>query len=1425
MRRIIRYLFSFLLLIICQHTVLGQQTFTPEFADPLLESWRWKQIPELRGKGIRCIIESNDCSIWFGVDNGIYRYNGKDWTFYSSENSCIQGPINVLSKTNDGSILAGSTNGLYEFQNNKWKTLIAGNNRTHTNVVSIKTISNDCILAGVNQGILIFKGSKRALITTKPYFNSFKQLFPDIKLIGLPDIDVFQKKLPKVDGFFEYSKSELWVLYSQTASGFILHFDVDKILSEGFKDYQITSQVGNNKLGTGLKIIKARDNKIWIISGHYSSEVITYDGKKWNSIKLSHIFGGDELHTCLMEAKDGSIWVGGLGKLYVYKNNKWSFYEAPQLPIPYSRIIFTESSKGIIWIAGVQNEVYYLDYSLKKWATYKNLNLECEAPNGDNWFLTVDNRAVVLRNNKWLAYSGKDSLIENPVKIITTRSGQVWVAGSHHGVAATAYLEGGKWHKQLHPYLSWGIDYRDVFEAADGSIWFGGSVDAQRDKGQLSGILRLQISKDNKFTWTHYSAAQGIAQSNAYGIGQSRDGKMWIGGARLHFFNGKNWERSTQLDVLNQYVNCIYSRQGQNLWVGSRFYGLFSYNGKTWNQYNANKGLSSNSIISIFSVNDSCVWVSTDNGICRFDGKTWVNGMFHPRLTMTREGGSIVVSKNGAVWINKSMREWKRRAFTFNTTPQSAWENFYTVRYLPDTLGPSTKIKVFAPEVDQAGNTVINWEGNDYWEDTPAGQLYYSYRINNGEWSNFENSTYHTFTNLHSGKYTFEIRARDSDFNIDKTPAKIQFVVLPPVWRQSWFILLVLAFVSSLAFAGNQIIKRNKVLLKLNNTLNYANQELTQQKEEIIGQQRQIFEHQDQLEYTNTLLENQNEEIASQRDKLTEMVKTIEELSQARLSFFTNVSHEFRTPLTLILGPLEKLLTGKTKDSAERKYLYNLIYRNAQRLLRLINQLLEFRKIEIGAIELSIRPGDMVKFLNDITNMFKGQTSQRNIKLSFHSSESSIITVFDYDKIEKIIFNLLSNAFKFTPDNGKISVELIRNNQDSFQNNQLSIPGNRYIQIIVKDTGIGIDKEHIDHVFEKFYQVGEYQRFSSGSGLGLAYIKELIEIHGGKITVSSTPGKGTSFNVFIPTITIDDDSIQYNPEAEDYLATDNISILAETNDENKLAEPSLTTTVNSDEPSGQKVETILIVEDDAELMNYLGNSLTEYHVRLAKNGLEGYNMATEIQPDLIISDIMMPEMDGLELCQKLKSNLITSHIPIILLTARSLVEQKVEGYEIGADDYIEKPFNDSLLLARIKNLIDSRKKLRERFLKDFILEPKEIELASADEKLINNVIILIEKNLSESGFNIDEMCKQFYLSRSHFTRKIKQLTGLSPIELLTSFRLKRASKLLMQGKVSISEISYMVGFEHPNSLSRSFRKEFGMSPSEYVEKNRRDNGA
>ena len=580
MRIRLRCLLFFLFFFFSQHAIFAQQPYTPTITDPLLEPWRWKQITELQGKGIRCLTESNNGVMWFGVDKGVYCYNGKDWKLFSRENSIIVGPIKVLVKTSDNRILAGSTNALYEYKNNSWKVLIEGSNRLHINVSSIKDIANGCIIVGINQGILIFKGSQRIFISSKNYFSSFKQQYPDLKLIELPQEIVIQNQYPRVDDIIEYTSGNIWALFSERNSGFIFQFNINQVLSEGFKTFKIISEVNKVTLGNKLKIIKTRNNKIWIISGHYNSGILSYDGKSWSSIKLSRIFGGDELHTSILEDKEGSIWIGGLSKIFVLRNNKWSLYEAPQLPIPYSRIIFHESTRGVIWIAGMQNEVYYFDNSLKKWATYKNLNFECETAPGSKWFLTVDNHVVVNNKNSWLFYSVKDSLIDSPVKIIATHTGQVWVAGSHKGVAATAYFDGKIWHKQLHPYLSWGIDYRAVFEAVDGSIWFGASVDAQREKGQLSGVLRLTIGKGNQLKWTHYTSTQGINQSNAYGIGQSKDGTIWLGGTQLLSFKGKRWAPITEPENLNQFVNCIYSSKGHNLWVGSRSYGLFAYDGK-----------------------------------------------------------------------------------------------------------------------------------------------------------------------------------------------------------------------------------------------------------------------------------------------------------------------------------------------------------------------------------------------------------------------------------------------------------------------------------------------------------------------------------------------------------------------------------------------------------------------------------------------------------------------------------------------------------------------------------------------------------------------------------------------------------------------------------------------------------------------------
>ena len=1399
--------------------LFGQHPYKPEILDPLLEPWRWKFMPELRGKGIRCIETSHDGTMWFGTDKGTCRYDGMDWNFYDTTNSEIGFPVNNIVSTDNGVVYAGTDKGLSIYRDKKWRLLFPKKKNDLLNISCLKVLKNGAVLAGTTKGLLYITDERKIFLAPAINLESLKRAFNNCEFIVLPNSYLFNNNTSRVDDIFENTTEDLWILMSQSSQGKIFKFNLNKtVVDNAVSKAEVVTEIANNTLYRGLKAIHTKDNKVWIISSYYRSGIFIFDGNKWDFIRLSKLFGGDELHTSIMESKDGSILVGGIGKLFVFKNNTWNLYEAPQFPIPYSRVIFNESDNGNLWIAGIQNDVYRFDYGDKKWLTYKNLNFECESTDQKKWFLSVDSKVVVNESDRWYSYDESDGLIDAPVRLMISRSGTIWASGSHQSIAATAYFDGKKWHQQTFPLLSWGVDYRAVFEATDGNIWLGASVDPLDSKGQLAGVICLKPEPDGKSNWIHYSGNHGIRQSNAYGIGQSKDGTMWMGGTQLLKFDGKRWNTIEQPLYLKQYINCIFNKPNQNLWVGSRFYGLFSYDGTTWKQFNTENGLSSNSIISIYAQNDTTVWVATDNDICQYDGKTWTRELFHPQLLLTREGGNVLKSDDGDIWINKSLREWKRRAFTFNSAPKIAYENFRTVRYRPDKLAPKTTILVYTKEVDHIGNTVISWIGKDYWEDTPSNQLTYSYRLNNGEWTPFDKQNYHTFTNLSDGTYIFEVRARDLDFNIDPNPAKITFTVLPKVWKQTWFILLVLTFIGAIAFYEIQSYRRNRKLNRLNHSLSDINRELLQQKEEItakneeiIGQQEKILYQKTQLEYTNTLLEKQNEEIKDQRDKLKEMVQQIEELSQAKLSFFTNISHEFRTPLTLILGPIDRLISTKITDEIERFNLYGVIYRSANRLLRLINQILEFRKIETGAVDFTPRTSDIVPFLKEVVNLFNGLAVQRKINLSFVSQKKKLLTAFDHDKMEKIIFNLLSNAFKFTSEYGNITLELVKVQIADNPNSKRD-----FFQINVIDSGKGISAEHLPHIFERFYQVKENNQ-PSGTGIGLAYIKDLVEIHGGKISVKSEVGKGSCFMVLIPILTDEEAKVDRLPESytsKMHFSGNIQSAIKEISESAELSINDLNEQSTSKESIGET--RVLIVEDDLELMTYLKSNLIQFSCITAQNGKEGLEKAIELQPDLVISDIMMPEMDGIEMCKSLKSGLITSHIPVILLTARTLVENKIEGLESGADDYIEKPFNMQLLQIRAKNLIDSRKKLRELFRNEVIIEPSRVTVTSSDEKLLIGVIELIEKNIAEPNFNIEDLCKNFYLSRSHFSRKVKQITSFSPKELLNTYRLKRASQLILENKITIAEISYMVGFEHPNSLSRAFRKQFGVSPTEYL---------
>ena len=527
-------------------------------------------------------------------------------------------------------------------------------------------------------------------------------------------------------------------------------------------------------------------------------------------------------------------------------------------------------------------------------------------------------------------------------------------------------------------------------------------------------------------------------------------------------------------------------------------------------------------------------------------------------------------------------------------------------------------------------------------------------------------------------------------------------------------------------------------------------------------------------------------------EKIKEAEK-LQELDRIKTNFFTNISHEFRTPLTLILGPLEKLM-NESKDSNILSQ-YNLINKNANNLLKLVNQILDLSSIDAGKMNLNIEKGDAVAFTKGITASFYPLASIRNIKLEFSSNLEELDTYFDKDKFEKIISNLLSNAVKYTNEKGKIIISV-------------SINESEVIEISVEDDGIGIPSDEISNIFNRFSKA-KNSSAAGGTGIGLALVKELVELHNGTITVKSEINKGTNFKIKLPL------KIEYYKNVQDNSTSNNLdsSVLTQTQDGNSGE-------VNENETKLKNLDdvpVVLIVEDEKDIRKFIKDNIESvYKVIESPNGKDGFEKAMEYIPDLIISDIIMPEMDGIELCKNIKTDEKTNHIPIVLLTAKSSVENKLEGLVTGADDYLSKPFNISELRIRLGNLIEQRRKLRERFRKEILLEPKEIAVTSADEKFLYRASNLIEEHISDYNFSVDNFTKEIGMSRMQLHRKLNAITGQSASEFIRNFRLKRAAQLLQGKHGNIAEIAYDVGFNNPSYFSECFKKLFGTLPSEYV---------
>lgn len=535
--------------------------------------------------------------------------------------------------------------------------------------------------------------------------------------------------------------------------------------------------------------------------------------------------------------------------------------------------------------------------------------------------------------------------------------------------------------------------------------------------------------------------------------------------------------------------------------------------------------------------------------------------------------------------------------------------------------------------------------------------------------------------------------------------------------------------------------------------------------------------------------------LKQQREMERFQAERLKELDQLKSHFFANISHEFRTPLTLIRGPVEQMLSGEFKGDLMNQY--EMIVRNSERLERLVNQLLDLSKIESRQMKLRVRQTDIVAVVKGIAAFFESLAARKAIRFSVETSEDSIRGWCDRDIVEKIVTNLLSNAFKFTLKSGEVSVHVHRN----------SVP--THIAIIVSDTGVGIPLDKLDKIFNRFYQVDQTQtREHGGTGIGLALTKELVEVHRGTIEVRSELGRGSTFIVRLPL------------GKEEYRADE----MVETEEEKESRKSTAIETVEVSEQSQAKAmdadssrPLTLVIEDNADMRRYIRTHLEEnYRVLEAENGEEGFEKAVETVPDMVISDVMMPKMDGFELCEKLKTDERTSHIPVILLTAKAGTEHKVEGLETGADDYLVKPFDPKELKVRVKNLIEQRRRLREKFGKAPTFRPKDITVTSVDEQFLNRALGVAEAHISDRGFSADQFAKEMFLSRMQLHRKIKALTDRSPWEFFRVIRLERAGQMLRKRAGTVAEVAYQVGYDNPSHFAEAFRKHFGLTPSDFV---------
>ncbi len=1057
-----------------------------------------------------------------------------------------------------------------------------------------------------------------------------------------------------------------------------------------------------------------------------------------------------------------------------------------------------------------------------------------------------------IQGNLWLSLDSGISKIEykSPFSIFNKRAklpGSV-LAVARHGPRRTLYAGTTRGLYSISPPFK-------HFQLVPGIPGYCRSLLSIGDS-LLSATSRgvFQISSNKK---------QKIIKAPSYTLHPSRrdDKRIWVGtgnGLVSLFSKNHQWVKELTFDDIKQEIRTIIEDKKGNLWLGTVAKGVikvdFLKDGEIINykiaSYDTSHGLPDGWVYVFMAVEH--VMFATEEGIYQFDEK---RGEFLPDDTLGKEfaGGPngksvfrIVEDREQNIWLySRDIRNiqaipqpggtyiLKRKPFlrippaqlnviyldpdgdtvwfggndgliSYDKTVKKDYDlDFQTfIRRVVANENLIFDGYISKPGVDAKSKgkypfPIIHYkDGNLHFEFAvpffeAENSTLYRYRLerHDDNWSEWMLKTKKDYFNLDSGLYSLRVQGKNVYGNIGHE-AVFTFKILLP-WYRTWWAFLSYAIVFLLL---TYLIVKWRHAIKL---------KLEKQKLERVVKQR------------TKEIEEKNQQLQEQTEQLKEQSQKLKEIDKMKSRFFANISHEFRTPLTLIMGPLEQMLTAN-HDREQQKTL-NLMLRNSQRLLSLINQLLELSKFDSGKMKFQACQQNIIPFLKGIVASFEPIAAKNELNLTFHAEEKNITLYFDPEKLEEIIFNLLANAVKFTPAGGMVTVTV---NTTEARPGEEDFPAGS-LDISVGDTGPGIPRDQLAHIFDRFYQSDStFEHHRKGSGIGLAIAKELVELHYGRIDAHSREGKGTEFIIRLPMGKAHlkpEEIVEISAPPSPHKTPAEIPSLYMSGEEDVEPEPEAMDTDNRDVAKTGK-DIVLVVEDSADVRQYIKRSLeTHYHVVEARGGQEGMQKAQEIIPDLIISDVMMPETDGYELCRQLKNNVITSHIPVILLTAKASEENIIQGLETGADDYITKPFNTRILCARIKNLIDLRRHIQETLNREMTLQPAKISVSQIDKRFLKKLKEAIEKNISDTEFNIDQLCRILDMSQPTLYRKIHALTGESPTDFIRTCRLKRGAELLKDNFGSVLEVAFEVGFSSASYFTKCFKKKFHQLPSTYKE--------